>query len=92
MTKTADLLESKRSGLREYVEKRQSIVVTETNNAFALAESERQYNAMLKRLKGDFARNQFQRVKNREAALRTLHEGVQKLASGSPRKKLKKTG
>jgi hypothetical protein len=88
MGQQAELLESKRSSLREYVAKQERIVVTESSNAFALEESKLKYKEMLEKFKVDFDESQEKRVKDGEAAVRTLHEGVQKLASGSPRKKM----
>jgi hypothetical protein len=87
MAQQAHGLESKRRSLRAYVAKQQKIVVTESSNAFALGESERKYKEMLEKFKADFDEGQKQRINDGEAAVRSLHGGVQKLASGSPRKK-----
>ena len=90
MAQQAELLESKRSSLREYVAKQEKIVVTESSTAFALEESERKFKEMLEKLKVDFDESQKKRVNDGVAAVQTLHEGVQKLASGSPRKRIKR--
>jgi hypothetical protein len=90
MAQQAHGLESKRRSLRAYVAKQEKIVVTESSTAFALEESERKFKEMLEKLKVDFDESQKKRVNDGVAAVQTLHEGVQKLASGSPRKKIKR--